>query len=165
VVWGLVLLGLLCTRAWVVEPVRISSSSMAPTLVPGERVLVDKVAAHLGRRDRGELVVFTGPAGDALVLKRLVGLPGDRVAIRDGRLHVNGRAVPEPYVDRRTVDGVYYGPVTVPDDHVLLLGDNRGESEDSRAFGPVPTDAVQGRAVAVLWPPAEARVLSAPGWD
>lgn len=165
VVWGVLLLGVLAVRIWGLEPMRIPSSSMEPTLVPGERVAVEKLSAHLGQWRRGDLVVFTEPGDDVLVLKRLVGLPGDRVAIRDGRLHVNGTHVREGYVDQRTVDGVWFGPVPVPAGHVLVLGDNRADSEDSRRFGPVPLDALEGKAIAVLWPPTALGMLRAGGWD
>lgn len=159
-VWGLLLTMLLGARAWAVEPLRIPSSSMAPTLRPGEHVLAEKVTGHFGRWKRGDLVVFTSPDDGGLALKRLVGMAGDRVEIRDGRLFVNDSRVREPYVDHARVDSVYYGPVTVPDGQVLVLGDNRGESEDSRQFGTVRLDAVEGRVIAVLWPPADTRLLT-----
>lgn len=155
----------LATRAWGVEPMLVPSTSMMPTLQPGDRVVVEKVSAHLGQWDRGALVVFEDEALDTLLLKRLVGLPGDRVAIRDGVLSVNGHEVTEPYVDLATVDGVYYGPVRVPDGHVLVLGDNREASEDSRRFGPVPADRLEGRAVAVVWPLADAGWLTQSRWS
>lgn len=158
--WGLLLTLLLGARAWAVEPLRIPSSSMAPTLRPGEHVLAEKVTGHLGRWKRGDLVVFTNPDDGGLALKRLVGMAGDRVEIRDGRLFVNDSRVREPYVDHARVDSVYYGPVTVPDGQVLVLGDNRGDSEDSRQFGTVRLDQVEGRVIAVLWPPADTRLLT-----
>lgn len=143
-----VLLGL---RWWVVEPLAIPSDSMAPTLRPGDHVLVEKVSSPRAWK-RGDLLAFTSPGG-TLMVKRLVGVAGDRVALRDGVLVVNERRPTEPYVDQRDVDGVYYGPVRVPSGQVLLLGDSRGDSVDSRRFGPVPTDAVLGKVWARVWPP------------
>lgn len=133
------------------QPLRIVTSSMAPTLVPGEHVL----ATGLGRADgawrRGDLVVVHDHR--VLLVKRVVGVAHDRVALRDGRLWRNGRQVREPWSDPRRIDGVYYGPVSVPAGHVLVMGDNRRESRDSRVFGPVPVTELRGRVVSVLWPP------------
>ncbi|GGK33180.1 signal peptidase I [Pilimelia terevasa] len=135
----------LATRGVVAEPVRVESASMAPTLEVGQRVLMDKVSIRLLPPRRSELVVFRGPADGALTLKRVVGVAGDEVSIEDAQLVVNGAKVDEPYVDLASVDGLYYGPVRVPDGMVLVLGDNRAQSVDSRAYGPVPLDAVRGR--------------------
>lgn len=150
-VWLLVVLVLLGLRAMVVEPMVIPSGSMAPTLRAGDHVLVEKLSASSSWR-RGDLLAFRAPEG-TLMVKRAVGLAGDRVALRDGVLVVNGQRVAEPYVDQRTVDGVYYGPVRVPAGHVLFMGDSRGASVDSRRFGPVDVAAVEGRVVSLVWPP------------
>lgn len=146
------LLALMLGHIFVVEPMRVPTDSMRPTLVPGEHVLVDKVTYRLHSPRRGELVVFELPDG-GLALKRVIGLPGDRVAIRDGVLFVDGRRVQEGYVDYESVDGTFFGPLTVPRGQVFVLGDRRANSEDSRAFGPVPLVRVVGRAVCVVWPP------------
>jgi signal peptidase I len=138
-------------RLGLAQPLRIVTGSMAPTLVPGEHV----VATQLGRADgewrRGDLAVIQDDR--VLLVKRVVGVAHDRVALRDGRLWRNGHPVTEPWSDPRRIDGVYYGPVTVPAGHVLVMGDNRRESRDSRVFGPVPVDELEGRVVSVLWPP------------
>jgi signal peptidase I len=139
-------------RALAVEPLRVSSESMAPTLRAGDRVLVEKISRHLGPPGRGDLVTFASPEDAELVLKRVVGSPGDEVALRDGELYVNGRRMHEPYVDRSHLDGVYYGPVTVPAGHVLVMGDNRESSVDSRRYGPVPADRLRGRLLTRVWP-------------
>jgi signal peptidase I len=144
-------LALLVLQAQVAEPLRIVTGSMAPTLVPGEHVLASKIGERKWRR--GDVVVFQLDAGSELMIKRIVALGGDTVAIRDGRLYVDGRRVVEPYADPRRIDSVYFGPVHVPRGHVFVLGDNRAFSEDSRKFGPVPVTAVQSRVVAVVWPP------------
>jgi len=156
---------LVAARAWAVEPLRIPSTSMAPTLRAGDHVLAEKVTRHVTAWRPGDVVVFTSRAGDELMLKRLVGMPGDRVAIRDGRLFVNGVRIKESYVDHAAMDSVYYGPVLVPDGAVLVLGDNRAESEDSRSFGPVPMDRIEGRVVAVMWPPTRSGLLTSEEWQ
>lgn len=139
-------------RVSVAEPLGIAGTSMAPTLGSGDHVLVERVSRVTAWR-RGDVLAFRAPGG-VLMVKRLAGLPGDRVSMRDGLLVVNGGQVVEPYVDHGAVDGVYYGPVRVPAGHVLMLGDNRGDSIDSRRFGPVPNSSVHGRVVMVLWPPS-----------
>jgi signal peptidase I len=146
------LLAVIPVRLFVAEPVRIPSSSMRPTVVAGEHVLVDKLTYRLRVPRRWELVVFDLPGGE-LGLKRVVGLPGDRVALRDGALVVDGRRVEENYVDYESVDATFFGPVTVPRGHLFVMGDRRANSEDSRDFGPVPLADVVGQAVLVVWPP------------
>jgi signal peptidase I len=123
---------------------------MEPTLRSGDHVLVDKRAYRHELPKRGDLVVFDGT--DSRILKRVVAVAGDTVGIEDGVLTVNGHPVPEPAVDQRSVDGMYYGPAQVPDGTVFLLGDNRWNSIDSRAFGPVPVEKVTGRVVFRWWP-------------
>ena len=142
---------LLAVRAFAAEPFVIPSQSMAPTLRPGDQVLVDKLAYRFGEPRRDDLVAFDDNVGD-VQLKRIVGLPGDRVELRDGVLTVNGRARHERYVDLERVDSVWFGPVTVPAGTVFVLGDNRGESFDSRDYGPVARDALIGRVAVRLWP-------------
>jgi signal peptidase I len=156
---GVVLL--LAVKWLVAEPFRVPSASMAPTLRPGDRVLVNKLAYRTGRPARGDLALVEVPRTGELLLKRVVGLPGDAVEIRDGTLFVNGRARREPFVDRRRVDGVYFGPVRVPRDDVFVLGDNRGDSVDSRQLGPLPQRGLVGRVEARIWPPG--RISRPPG--
>lgn len=128
---------------------RVGMDSMSPTLRDGDRILVEHTSANLRRAD---LVVVTAPDGSGTVVKRVAAVGGDRVAIEDGVLVVNGTAVVEPWFDQTRIDGEYHGPVAVPPDTVWVLGDNRGESVDSRRFGPVPVDSVIGRVTLRLWP-------------
>jgi signal peptidase I len=137
-------------RLFVAFPVRVAGESMEPTLHSGEVVLVDKLAKH--DVARGDLVVFHDPEDGAGTVKRVVGLPGDRVTIHDAVLRVNDRPVEEPYVDAASIDGLYTPTTEVPEDSLFLLGDNRALSIDSRAFGPVDLDEVEGRVVVRLWP-------------
>jgi signal peptidase I len=147
---ALVLVGL---RLFALEPFRIPSDSMAPTLLPGDRVLVDKRAYRGGGARRGDLAVFRAPRTGEILLKRIVALAGDTVGIEDGVLVVDGRRPPEPYADPEAIDSVYFGPVRVPAGAVFVLGDNRANSEDSRQFGAVPTSRLIGRVRARIWPP------------
>lgn len=129
--------------------VRIAQDSMSPTVDDGDQILLDRTGADLGR---GDLVVLTAPDGSGELLKRVVAVGGDRVGIEDGALVVNGAAVVEPQIDRTRIDGEYFGPVSVPTGSIWVLGDNRGDSVDSRSFGPVGVDSIVGRATMRLWP-------------
>lgn len=134
-------------RTFVIRSLTVSSSSMSPTLCAGDRVLVNLWDPDLGDLQRDDLVALRPEASEVPVVKRLVGLPGDRVAIRDGKLFVNSEPIKEPYVDRESVDSLFYGPVVVPADRFLVLGDARETSIDSRSYGPVPSEALLGRVV------------------
>ena len=144
---ALVLIGL---RAEVVEPVRVTGVSMAPTLHKGQVVMVNK---RDRTPDRGDLITFRSPQKGELMLKRVVGLGGDVVDIRDAILFVNDVQVSEPYVDHESIDALYYGPVTVAAGSVLVMGDDRANSIDSRTYGDVPLQDVTGTAFVRLWPP------------
>jgi signal peptidase I len=145
----------LLLRAFVAEPLAVPTGSMTPTLRPGDHVIVNKLAYRFGDPRRGDLVVFHARASGDLMLKRVVAVGGDRVGLEDGVLHVNGHAVREPFVDHRLVDSVYFGPVRVPSGAVFVMGDQRSDSLDSRAFGPVPRRRLVGRVDVRIWPPAE----------
>ncbi len=132
---------------------QVSGRSMEPLIHSGEYVLINTFAFRFGTPRRGEVVAFRHE-GDAreVFIKRVVGLPGDRIQIDRGRVYVNGTKQDEPYVqdpDDRSVPGIL-----VPPSSVYVLGDNRANSEDSRAFGPVSDDRLIGRAVAGIWPPS-----------
>ena len=146
--------------AFVVEPYSVSSTSMEPTFQDGDRLVVNKLAYRFGDLDRGDIVVIdsgqvpgaTAEDGESVV-KRVIGLPGEVVHATGGQVIVNDEQMDEPWLgDVPTAD---FGPVTVPDDAVFVLGDARLKSIDSREFGPVPTDAVVGRVEAVIWPPGD----------
>jgi signal peptidase I len=131
------------------QMMRVSSGSMDPTIAMGDLVLLDRSAGPVRRMD---VVVVEDPEGDGLLVKRAVALGGDTVGLEDGVLVVNGTSVCETAVDQSRVDGVYFGPVTVPVDDVFLLGDERGDSIDSRDFGPLPDSDVVGHVRVRLWP-------------
>ena len=164
-------------KTFLVQAFFIPSGSMLPTLEPGDRVLVRKVLYSPGR---GDIIVFEDPQGrpgpdrgvvggfvhwlseavgiarpeDDDFIKRVIGLPGETVELRDGSLFVDGALIPEPYLEG-DVDTRDYGPVTVPSDALFVLGDNRLHSSDSRfGLGFVPVDKVVGRAFLIVWPPS-----------
>lgn len=151
VVVGVVLVaGVVTARLTVCDPVRVSSGSMAPTVCTGDVVVVDHLAPRRGLAP-GDIVTFPSPADGGELIKRVVATGGQRVEIADAVLLVDGEPVPEPYVDPATIDGLYFGPVTVPAGSVFVLGDDREISVDSRAYGPVPVDQIDGRLTGTLW--------------
>lgn len=137
---------LLGVRLWVLEPFTVASESMEPLVPQGSTVLLFK---QRPASDPGSLVVFPSPLDGALTLKRVVAGAGQSVAIRDAVLFVDGAAPDEPFVDYESIDGTYFGPVTVPEGHVFVLGDNRSASIDSRDFGAVPLATL---TTPLIWP-------------
>jgi signal peptidase I len=137
-------------RAEVMEPVRVTSGSMSPTLREGDVVLVSKQDRS---PSRGDLITLSSPQDGERVLKRVVGIGGDVVAIQDAILYVNDVRVIEPYVDHESIDALYYGPVTVAEGSVLVLGDSRALSIDSRIYGNISLEDVTGTVIARIWPP------------
>lgn len=145
---------LLALRFWVLEPITVSSDSMKPTVAAGSLIWLDKASPGLTGVRPGQLVVFRGPddaemPNDAVLLKRVVAAGGQTVSLQDGVLFVDGARATEPFVDQETIDGVYFGPVTVPAGNVFLLGDNRETSVDSRHFGPIPNSEILGTVLGV----------------
>lgn len=151
--FGAVVVLVAVVRPFVAEPFFVPTESMSPTLQPGDHVLAWKLAYRFGDVGRGDVAVLTDPegGGDALI-KRVVGLPGDTIEVRDGVLHVNGIARVDPYVDYAMLESIYFGPVAVPDGQVFVMGDDRSNSRDARDFGPVPEGDLEGKIVAGLWP-------------
>jgi signal peptidase I len=141
-------------RPFVVEAFWIPSASMVPTLKYGDRVLVNKFIYRFTEPQRGDIIVFKSVEGDGQdLIKRVVGVPGDEIAVRGGTLFVNGEPQKEPYVNKKYPDRSFYAPTTVPKDHVFAMGDNRANSQDSRIFGPVPEKNIEGEAFLRFWPP------------
>ncbi len=174
-------------QAFLVKPYRIPSESMVPTLQVGQRVLVNRIGARFSEPDVGDIVVFHPPVGaeqdntcgagpppagqvcdeptsqkaKVNFIKRVVAGPGDRLSIQNGRVILNGKPQKEPFIEpcgggegcdfRKTV--------TIPADHYFMMGDNRGSSDDSRFWGPVPREWIIGQAFATYWPPKRIGVL------
>ena len=161
---------------WVVKPYRIPSASMVPTLKEGDRVLVSRFVYRLHDPRRGDVIVFHPPGtGDQPVrgattpasvyfIKRVIGLPGETVAGRDGQVevcdapNVGCRFLHEPYLAEQRVVGDF-GPITVPKDQYFVMGDNRADSDDSRDWGTVPRAYIIGEAFATYWPLDRLRTL------
>jgi len=147
-------------RPFIVEAFYIPSESMVPTLEVGDRVFVNKFVYRFSEPEHGDIVVFESVEGENEdLIKRIVGLPGDRVAVFDGVLFVNGERWEEPYVNKLFPDNSSYGPTTVPEGEVFVMGDNRSNSRDSRFFGPISLDNIEGEAFIIFWPPSSVGIL------
>ena len=170
-------------QAFLVKPYRIPSESMVPTLEVGQRVLVNRLANRFGDPSVGDVIVFHPPAGSESdtcgdpnrkpgqacdrptpqrsgvnFIKRVVAGPGDTVAIRNGHVYRNGKRESDSYISDTCNGDLGRGcnlptPIKVPAGHWFMMGDNRGESDDSRFWGPVPRGWIIGPAFATYWPP------------
>lgn len=144
----------------VVGRVRVQKISMEPTLLPGEILLVNKLEYKLGEIERGDIVTFHYPLDPTLdYVKRVIGLPGDRVVVKDSKVWVNDRQLYEPYI---SAPPEYDGVWEVPEGNLFVLGDNRNPSADSHVWGFVPLENLIGKAFAVYWPVTEIRGLPTP---
>ncbi len=154
-----VLLVFFILRPFVVQAFYIPSGSMEPTLLPGDRILVSKYSYYLGEPGVGDVVVFEAPPQaspeEKDFIKRVVGVPGDILEPRDGKLCRNGEPVDEPYI-RGPVPSYWSGlppPYKVPPGYVVVFGDNRGNSNDGHKWGPLSRVNLMGKALVVFWPP------------
>ena len=175
----------LLIQAFVVKPYRIPSGSMLPTLHINQRVLVNRIGTHFGAPGIGDIIVFNAPKvtdrcldptegisdvpgtvarpcgiaqtqeSTTAFIKRVVGLPGDRISIRGGHVYRNGVQERDSYINPCTVGGAcdFPGTITIPRDEYFMMGDNRGDSDDSRYWGPIRKSWIIGKAFLTYWPP------------
>lgn len=153
----------LVIKTFLFQAFYIPSESMEPTLTEGDRVLVNKLSYDLHDVNRGDVIVFERPPNEPVseiedLIKRVVGLPGDTVEGRDGRVYVNGTPLEEPYLPSGVLTDPF-APIEVPEGHVFVMGDNRGNSRDSRVFGPISEDLIVGRAFITVWPLGRVELL------
>ncbi len=135
--------------------VRVDGFSMRPTLEDGEFILVSKLNYRFGEVERGDIIVFHYPLNPSQeLIKRVIGLPGDHISVKDGIVSVNGQKIDEPYI---AATPLYNGEWDVPEENLFVLGDNRNDSSDSHSWGFLPFQNVVGKAVMIYWPP--------PLWD
>jgi len=172
-------------QAWIVKPYRIPSGSMEPTLAIGQRVLVDRIGMHFGDPHVGEIAVFNPPQSaqqevcgvprltgaacseaesrrsSTYFIKRIVAGPGDVIKIVEGHVIRNGKREPDHYIMPCGGTAVCNlpTPIKIPAGHWFMMGDNRGESDDSRFWGPVPRGWIIGGAFATYWPPDRIGIL------
>ena len=147
-------------RPFVMEAFWIPSGSMIPTLQINDRVLVNKFIYRFTEPERGDIVVFESVENSEQdLIKRVVGLPGDKIAVRGGKVYLNGEPQKEPYTNEKLPDLSSFAKTTVPKNHVFVMGDNRGNSQDSRVFGPLPKKNIEGEAFLRFWPPGRIGLL------
>jgi signal peptidase I len=176
--WLFTILGaiaiVLAIKAWVVNPYRIPSSSMEPTLhcarpSPGcvakisDRVLADRVTYHFRSPRRGEIIVFktpkaareecSGASDSGVFVKRLIGLPGETISEKSGYVYINGKKLVENYIQPGRRGGRNYSAARIPKDRYFFMGDNRASSCDSRDWGTVPRSNLIGKVFMTYWPP------------
>jgi signal peptidase I len=176
-------------KTFLIQAFFIPSGSMEPTLMPNDRILVNRLAYRFGDIERGDIIVFADPTptpqdqgivgtllhwlgegigvvrpADDDFIKRVIALPGETWEIRDGVTYIDGRKLDEPYVNQADLDTRSFGPETVPDGMLFVMGDNRNHSGDSRfpppaGLGYIPIDRVIGQAFVIIWPPSRAAWL------
>jgi len=164
----------LLIRGFLFEPVYVDGESMENTLISGQRLLVYKLGYYFNEPKNGDIIVLRyqeGPGQDSVLLekfpflkkiipdfqeidfvKRVIGVPGDTVDIKDGFVYVNGVKLVEPYAKGTTYTQHVEFPITIPENKVLVLGDNRLNSRDSRHIGLIDYDQIKGKAVLRIWP-------------
>ncbi len=170
-------------QAFVVKPYKIPSGSMEPTLSIGQRILVNRIGTDFSEPKIGEIVVFNPPEGatngicgpnphqvtpggaacehpvpkkgNVTFIKRVVAGPGDTIYIKEGHVYLNGKREKDSYIREcgESSECNFPTPITIPAGHWFMMGDNRGNSEDSRFWGPIPTSWIIGEAFATYWPP------------
>lgn len=148
---------------FIAQSFSVQGLSMMPTLQNNQRLLVDKLSYRFSEPRGGDIIVFKYPQNPKEeFIKRVIGVPGDTVAIMDGKLFVNGKLVEENYIFETTIRG--FLPQVVPEDHYFVLGDNRNNSLDSRDFrvGFVPKNLIVGRAIWSYWPLNKIEIVRRP---
>lgn len=130
--------------------IRVEGGSMEPSLHNGEFVVINRLAYRWGNPERGEIIVFRFPLDpDRRFIKRIIGLPGDSIMVRDGQVFVNGIVLDEPYINAAPR---YEGSWTVESQNVFVLGDNRNNSSDSQNWGSLRMEEIIGKAIVIYWP-------------
>ncbi len=143
----------LLIHLFLAQATRVYGQSMEPTLHTNDRVIVEKITYRFRPPQRGDVVVVRVRGRSQPLIKRIVGLPGETIAIHDGRVYIDGQPLDEPYLARPTHG--FLPPTRIPPLHYFVLGDNRDASSDSRSFGPVSKDDIVGRAIFRYWPPTQ----------
>lgn len=156
---------LIVIRFFVAEPHKVSGSSMVPNFHDGDYIITNKLAMRLSLPERGEVVILQNPRNpDQVFIKRVIGLPGDKIKVSGGQVYINGSVLSEPYLPSNTVtmSGAFLAEneeIVIPDNQYFLMGDNRGGSSDSREWGPVRRELVIGQALFRYWPPQKFNLI------
>jgi len=185
----IVLILVILIRNFLGEPRWIPSASMRPTLIEGDRLIIEKVSGFVSKPKRGDVLVFYPPFeelskspwarftrlvgyfnSDTAYIKRVIGLPGDHIAIKDGgRVYINGKLIAEKYLQEKPNmecrAGMFCGPMTVPAHDYFMMGDNRNNSQDSRFWGFLPEKRIIGKAYFRFWPINRIGLLDHPKYN
>ncbi|OGE27072.1 signal peptidase I [Candidatus Daviesbacteria bacterium RIFCSPHIGHO2_02_FULL_41_14] len=149
---------LVVIRFFVAEPHKVSGSSMVPNFHDKDYIITNKLAVKLGELQRGQVIILTNPRNnDQVFIKRIIGLPGERIKLQDGLVYLNNKSLQEPYLatDLKTPGESFLQDgeeVVVPNGQYFVMGDNRGASSDSREFGPITKELIIGQAFFRYWP-------------
>jgi signal peptidase I len=158
--WGTIIVvavvAAIVLRTFVIQPYFIPSGSMYPTLKVGDKVLVDKLSYHMHAVHRGDVIVFKKPPNDYSpdikdLIKRIIGLPDETISASNGHVDINGRQLNESWLPKG-VTTANFAPVHIPAGDYFVMGDNRGNSADSRVIGPIAGNLIVGRAFLIVWP-------------
>jgi len=165
----LALIVFVVVQMFIAQPYQVQQESMENTLMPSQYILVDKLTPRFDTYHRGDIVVFNPPTNSKWqadptgtpYVKRIIGVPGDTIDIRNGSVYVNGEKLDEPYVfgHQPTVPEAWKLPLTLGPDEYFVMGDHRQASQDSRAFGPITKDSIIGRAWLRYWPMSDFGIL------
>jgi signal peptidase I len=160
IAFGVAIAAAMLIRTFVFEIILVEGPSMEPTLYTSERLIVEKVSRYFGLPDRGDIIIVKYPNETDTYVKRAIGFPGETAEIRDSTVYIDGLPLHENYISAESYADM--PPVTVPEDHVFVMGDNRAHSWDSRvtATGPITREDILGHAVFVIYPFDEMRAIN-----
>jgi signal peptidase I len=128
----------------------VYGQSMQPNLYPNQQLIIDKLSYRFHTPKRGDIVVINVRSSEIPYIKRVIGLPGEVLEVRDNRVYIDGKVLSEDYIAEITQGD--FGSVTIPDNHVFVMGDNRSSSRDSRTVGTIPIDDIIAKAWFRIWP-------------
>ena len=156
---ALALLIAFLVRQFLFQPYRVEMGSMIPTLHEGDLVIVNKLYGKPSTVERGDVIVFRPPSNKSVsYIKRVIGLPGETIEVKNGCVKINGEELKEEYILTATPN--IFGPQVLKENEYFVMGDHRNNSLDSRDFGPIQADTVDGRAILILWPLKDIEALT-----
>jgi signal peptidase I len=153
---------------FILQPNQVKGASMDPTFQSGDYIITSKITYKFKKIERGDVIVFHSPKNPSIeYIKRIIGLPGDKVMVKDNEVYVNDQPLPEIYISAKTNlwDGGFLKEgeaVTVPDNYIFVMGDNRPRSSDSREFGPIPISSIVGTVIYRYFPLNKAGIVKNP---
>ncbi len=153
---------------FIFRPNQVKGASMEPTFQSGDYIITSRITYKFKRIERGDVIVFNSPKNPHIeYIKRIIGLPGDKIEIRNNEVYVNDSILPETYISAKTkvwdIGFIKEGqPIIVPQNYVFVMGDNRPHSSDSREFGPIPIDSIVGVVIYRYFPPTKAGIIKNP---